>query len=205
MFKSKEVSFFDLFVESVQASHNAAQKLETLTNNYTNIKAQVKEIEEIEHQCDQHVHKILEQLNKSFITPIDREDIFLIAKEIDNITDAIESTAHRFIMLNVSEIRIEAKTLVSLIVQSTRELEAVMDGMRNMKSNNELKEKIIEVNRIEDEADDIFRAAITQLFASEPNAVEIIKWKEIFEYLENTIDACEDVANIVEGVVMKNS
>jgi predicted phosphate transport protein (TIGR00153 family) len=205
MFKSKEISFFDLFVESVQATHQAAQKLETLTNNYTNIKAQVKSIEEIEHQCDQQVHKILEQLNKSFITPIDREDIFTIAKEIDNITDAIESTAHRFVMLNVSEIRSEAKTLVSLIVQSTRELEGVMDGMRNMKANNALKEKIIEVNRIEDEADDIFRSAITQLFASEPNAIEIIKWKEIFEYLENTIDACEDVANIVEGVVMKNS
>jgi uncharacterized protein Yka (UPF0111/DUF47 family) len=80
-----------------------------------------------------------------------------------------------------------------------------MDGMRNMKANAELKEKIIEVNRIEDEADDIFRKAITDLFASEPNAVEIIKWKEIFEYLENTLDACEDVANIVEGIMMKNS
>lgn len=207
MFKlgSKEVSFFDLFVESAQATHKAALKLEALTNNYTNIKEQVKAIEDIEHECDQHVHKILAQLNRSFITPIDREDIFLVAKEIDNITDAIESTAHRFIMLNVKEIRAEAKTLVAMIVQSTRELEAVMNGMRNMKSNSPLKEKIIEVNRIEDEADDIFREAITGLFASEPNPIEIIKWKEIFEYLENTLDACEDVANIVEGIVMKNS
>jgi predicted phosphate transport protein (TIGR00153 family) len=204
-FGSKEVSFFDLFVESAQATHSAAKKLEALTSNYTNIAAQVQAIEEIEHECDQHVHKILAQLNKSFITPIDREDIFLVAKEIDNITDAIESTAHRFIMLNVTEIREEAKILVSLIVQSTRELEDVMDGMRNMKFNSDLKKKIIEVNRIEDEADDIFRKAITDLFASEPNAVEIIKWKEIFEYLENTLDACEDVANIVEGIVMKNS
>lgn len=204
-FRSKEASFFDLFTELVEATHSAANKLENLTNNFTNIELQVKELEDLEHECDLRVHKILAQLNKSFITPIDREDIFLIAKEVDNITDAIESTAHRFLMLNVTEIRKEAKMMVALIVQSTRELHALMSGLKNMKSRNTIQTKIIEVNRIEDEGDDIFRTAISELFASEPNPVEIIKWKEIFEYLENTLDACEDVANIVEGVIMKNS
>ncbi|HYH03841.1 MAG TPA: DUF47 domain-containing protein [Bacillota bacterium] len=204
-FGAKEASFFDLFAQLAESSHNAANKLEILTNNFTNIDSQVKELEDLEHECDLQVHKILAQLNKSFITPIDREDIFLIAKEIDNITDAIESTAHRFLMLNVTEIRNEAKMMVTLIVQGTRELQALMSGLKNMKSNTTLQKKIIEVNRIEDEGDDIFRKAITELFASEPNPVEIIKWKEIFEYLENTLDACEDVANIVEGIIMKNS
>ena len=204
-FRAKEASFFDLFAELAEATHNAANKLQNLTDNFTNIESQVKELEDLEHECDLRVHKILAQLNKSFITPIDREDIFLIAKEIDNITDAIESTAHRFLMLNITEIRKEAKMMVALIVQSTRELHALMSGLKNMKSRNAIQTKIIEVNRIEDEGDDIFRKAISELFASEPNPVEIIKWKEIFEYLENTLDACEDVANIVEGVIMKNS
>ncbi|HEY8464792.1 MAG TPA: DUF47 domain-containing protein [Bacillota bacterium] len=203
--RNKEASFFDLFAQLAAATYNAATKLEVLTGNYRNVAAQVRTLEGIEHDCDRLVHKILAQLNKSFITPIDREDIYLIAKEIDNITDAIESTAHRFLMLNVTDIRKEAKQLVALIVQGTRELQEVLGGLKNMKSNSSLRQKIIEVNRIENEGDDIFRKAIAGLFASELNPVEIIKWKEIFEYLENTLDACEDVANIVEGIIMKNS
>jgi len=201
----KEPSFFDLFVETAQATCSAAQKLEQLTDNFTDILSQVREIEDMEHECDNQVHKILNQLNKSFITPIDREDIFLIAKEIDNITDSIESTAHRFSMLNVTSIREEAKVLVKMIVQATIELEKLMNELRSMKATPTLKEKIIEVNRIEDEGDVIFRKAISDLFASEPNPLEVIKWKEIFEYLENTLDACEDVANIVEGIITKHS
>jgi predicted phosphate transport protein (TIGR00153 family) len=202
---SKEALFFDLFVESVQAACRAAEKLEALMNNYCDIHQQIKAIEEIEHEADQCVHRILHQLNKSFITPIDREDIYLIAKELDNITDDIESTAHRFRMLNVKVIKEDAKKMAALIVQCTRELKDVMADLKNMKKSTGLREKIIEVNRIENVGDDIFRNAITTLFASEKDPIEVIKWKEIFEYLENTLDACEDVANIAEGVIMKHA
>ncbi len=202
---SKEGLFFDLFIESVQASCLAAEKLETLMDNYTNIDEQIKFIEEVEHEGDRHVHRILEQLNKSFITPIDREDIYLIAKELDNITDSIESTAHRFRMLNVKVIRDDAKQLGKLIVQCTQELKHLMSELKNMKKSCSLQEKVIEVNRIEDVGDEIFRNAITGLFASEKDPIEVIKWKEIFEYLENTLDACEDVANIAEGIIMKHA
>lgn len=202
---SKEGLFFHLFVESIQASCSAAEKLEALMDNYINIDEQIKFIEELEHEGDQHVHRILEQLNKSFITPIDREDIYLIAKELDNITDSIESTAHRFRMLNVKVVRDDAKRLGSLIVQCTKELKDIMSDLKNMKTSRTLQEKIIEVNRIENVGDDIFRNAITGLFASEKDPIEVIKWKEIFEYLENTLDACEDVANIAEGIIMKHA
>lgn len=197
--------FFDLFVETAEHTCKAAKMLEELMNNYVRVNEKVKAIEECEHECDIQVHKVLEQLNKSFITPIDREDINLIAKEMDNITDDIESTAHRFNMFNVSEITEDAKEMARLIVKCTQELKSLMSELKYMKTSKALKEKIIEVNRIEDEGDTIFRTAITKLFIKENNAVEVIKWKEIYEYLENTLDACEDVANIVEGVVMKHA
>lgn len=201
----KEEIFFDMFIETTQNSCKAAELLVDLMNQYTNVNEKIKVIEEVEHEGDQQVHKILEQLNKSFITPIDREDIHLIAKELDNITDYIESTAHRFQMFNVLSIREEAIKLAELAVVCTKELKEVMVELKNMKRSKLLKTKVIEVNRIENEGDDIYRTAMTNLFKNEKDAIEVIKWKEILEYLENTLDACEDVANIVEGVVMKHA
>lgn len=201
----KEEIFFDFFVETAQSSCKSAEMLEELMINYVSVAEKVKAIEETEHACDLLIHKIMEQLNKSFITPIDREDIYEIAKELDNITDDIEATAHRFNMFNVKSIREDALKLAKLIVQCTKELKEVMIELKNMKRSKTLKDKIIEVNRIEDEGDNIFRHAMANLFITEKDAIEVIKWKEIYEYLENTLDACEDVANIIEGVVMKNA
>ena len=119
-----------------------------MITNYVDVQKKVKKIEDTEHKCDQHVHSILAQLNKSFITPIDREDIYEIAKEMDNITDDIEATAHRFIMLNVKSIREDAHKLAKLIVECTKELKEVMIELKHMKTSKILKGKIIEVNRI---------------------------------------------------------
>lgn len=202
---AKEEMFFDYFIETCEITCKAANLLDDLTNNYVNVNEKIASIEETEHACDNSVHKILNELNKSFITPIDREDIFTIAKELDNITDDIESAAHRFSMFNVKEVKPEAIALTKLIVRATQELKNVMIEVKNMKKSKSLQTKIIEVNNVEDEADTIFRDAMANLFTSEQDAVEVIKWKAIFELLENTIDACEDVANIVEGVVMKNA
>lgn len=201
----KDTGFYDLFVETAKNTSKSAEMLYELMTNYTDVKAKVSAIEEKEHECDTHVHRILKQLNSTFITPIDREDIYLIAKELDNITDAIEATAHRFLMFNVKSITEDAKKLAGLIIDCTRELEGVMVEMKNMSKSSTLSKKVIEVNRIEDDGDTIFRNAITNLFVNEKDAVEVIKWKEIYELLENTLDACEDVANVVEGVVMKHT
>jgi len=202
----KEEIFYDQFVETAELTCKAAEKLDDLINNYNvnELEQKISAIEDVEHDCDQSIHDIMQQLNKSFITPIDREDINQIAKEIDNITDDIEATAQRFKMFNVKEMTEDAKVLSRLIVVCTIELKNVMAEMKNMKTSKTLIKRIIEVNRLENEGDDAFRVAIAKLFANGMDAVEVIKWKEIYEYLENTLDACEDVANIVEGVVMKN-
>lgn len=202
---AKEAVFFDLFSDTAADTCKAARMLEELMRNYTDIPEKIRAIEEIEHKCDGHVHKMLEHLNRSFVTPIDREDIYLIAKELDNITDDIESTAHRFMMFNVTSIRPDALKMADMIIKCTEELMGVMSELKNMKTSKVLKDRIIEVNRIEDAGDDIFRNAMQSLFVNENDSLEVIKWKEIYEYLENTLDACEDVANIIEGVVMKHA
>jgi len=201
----KEARFFDMFVVTAVDICTTAQLLENLMTDFTDIDAKIIEIENMEHKCDTHVHNMIQELNKSFITPIDREDIFLIAKELDNITDAIEGTAHRFKMFNVKSIPPDAIRLGSMISGCAAELKSVMDELSSMKYNSSLLQKVIEVNRIEDEGDNIFRNAIQRLFKEEKDAIEVIKWKEIYEFLENTLDACEDVVNIVEGVVMKHA
>ncbi|PYG89753.1 hypothetical protein LY28_00347 [Ruminiclostridium sufflavum DSM 19573] len=202
---SKEERFFDYFIETSEIICKAAELLDDLTNNYVNVNEKIKSIEDAEHACDSIVHKILNELNKSFITPIDREDIHLIARELDNITDDIEAAAQRFSMYNVKEVRPEAIVLSKLIVNATKELKNVIFEMKNMKKSKKLEDKIIEVNNIEDEADSVFMDAMAKLFLTEKDAIEVIKWKEIIDFFENTIDACEDVANIIEGVVMKHA
>lgn len=202
----KEEIFFDQFVGTAELICQAAQKLDYLINNFNTdeLEQKISDIEDVEHACDQSIHDIMKQLNKSFITPIDREDINQIAKEMDNITDFIEATAQRFKIFNVKEMTEGAKILSRLIVVCTNELKNVMSELKDMKTSKTLIKRIIEVNRLENEGDDAFRVAITKLFNNGMDAVEVIKWKEIYEYLENSLDACEDVANIVEGVVMKN-
>lgn len=201
----KEELFFDLFVETAEFACLAATKLNALIHDFTNVDEKIQEIKTIEHECDQVFHNIMNQLNKSFVTPIDREDINLIAGELDNITDTIEDIAHSFRMFNIQSIRDEAKVMVSLIEKGTVELKTIMVELKNMKHSQLLGPKIIEVNRLENEGDDIYRSAMTALFANESDTMEVIKWKQVYELLENSLDACEELANTVEGVVMKHA
>ncbi|MFL0268433.1 DUF47 domain-containing protein [Candidatus Clostridium radicumherbarum] len=201
----REDKFYDLFIDSAKTIHEASIMLVDLIKNYTDVENKVKNIEEMEHKGDKQVHDILQELNNTFITPFDREDIYAIAKQMDDIMDAIEATAHRFIMFNVGTIEQSAVILAEMIENQCRELISLMEELRNMKKSKKLTEKIIEINRIEDEGDRVFRKAIAALFNEQIPALHVIKWREIFDYIEQTLDACEDVANTVEGVVMKNA
>ena len=201
----KEAVFFVEFSEMIELALQSAKGLEDLMVNFTDIKAKIKAIAEIEHNCDIQVHKIIKQLNAAFITPIDREDIFLIAKEIDNIIDHIDETANHFIIFNVKKVKPAAIELSKLIVQSITNLQILFVELIKMKANDKIFKPIIEVNRIENQGDEIYRAELTKLFAEEGNAIEVIRWQGIYNYLEKALDSCEDVANIIEGVVMKHA
>jgi predicted phosphate transport protein (TIGR00153 family) len=203
--KKKEEVFFNLFMETIEKGVEAGEKLKLLMEDFTDIEAKTEDLKKIENECDGKVHKIMRALSASFITPFEREDIYYIAKELDNIVDTIEEAASRFLIFNVKEIREDALVMAMLIVDCIRELEKLIGELKNMKKSKTLREHIIEVNRIENEGDVAFRRAMEKLFTEETNAIEVIKWKEIYEFLENSLDACENVANTLEGVVMKNA
>ncbi|AKA69978.1 DUF47 domain-containing protein [Clostridium scatologenes] len=201
----KEDKFFEFFVETANIAYKASNMLVEFLKDLDNSEENLKKLKEVEHEGDRKQHQILEQLNKTFITPFDREDIYIIAKDMDDIIDLIESAASRFVMLNVSKVTKEAIILGDMIAASCKEIITLMEELKNMKTSKYLNKKIIEINRIEEEGDRVSRRAIGDLFRSNIEVIEVIKWREIYQYLEDTLDACEDIANVIEGVVMKNA
>jgi len=202
----KDDTFFNLFVQSANKVYEGALLLKEIVSNPLNdLEQKVNKMKEIEEQGDENTHVILSQLNKSFITPLDREDIYQIAKELDEILDYIEDTAHSILIFGIKSSRKEAITITELIIIAAKEIQNITEALKDTKNTKQLYKKIVEINRIENDGDTIFREAVTKLFAEETKPIEIIKWKEIFEFLENTLDSCEDLANTIEGVVMKHA
>lgn len=203
--RKKEAMFFHYFSEMVDMANEAAVELENMLMDYTNVDEKINKISQIEHNCDQQVHMIIEKLNQSFITPIDREDIFLIVKHLDNIVDYIEESAHRFVIFNVKEIKPGSIEIAKIITKSTEDLKKLFNELINMKVNSNLNDAIISINNLENQGDHIYREELTKLFANEENPIDIIRWQGIYTYLERALDSCEDVANAIEGVVMKHA
>lgn len=203
--KPREDKFFELFIANSRLSAAAAVKLNEFIKDLSNGEEKYKAIKDLENEGDKQVHDIFEQLNKTFITPLDREDIHMIAKALDEVTDMIEQTASRFLMYNIEKVTLEATEVSEMIVKCTRELVGLMEALKDSKSTKELKKWIIEINNLEEQGDANFRKSITKLFHSDTPAFEVIQWKDIYENLEKILDACEDVANIIEGVVMKHA
>lgn len=201
----KEEKFYKLFDEFSNIVCEATSALKDFTYDVSNAEVKFREIEEIEHRGDKQLHDIMEALNKTFITPIDREDIYAIAKELDDIVDFVEATASRFVLFNVTETTDYAKTLADKIEMCGKSVITLMKELRNMKNNKNLTASIIEINRLEDEGDADFRVAVRSLFTNSVPELEVLKWREIYELYEQTLDACEDLADIVEGIVMKHA
>lgn len=201
----KDEKFYNLFIENVHTVYEAALHFDEFLNDYTEPEEKLAELKKLEKKGDAQEHIITGELNKTFITPFDREDIYLIAKRIDDIIDLMESCASRFIMFNVQEIKQEVKDESKLIVSACSNIIGLMTEFKNMKNDAKLREYIIEINKIEEEGDIIFRKAVRKLFVSELPVLDVIKWREIYQYVENTLDACEELANVIEGVAMKNA
>ncbi|GAA0076342.1 DUF47 domain-containing protein [Clostridium sp. CTA-5] len=205
-FNKKEDKFYVLLSKMGKYTNNGGillrESLEALHDKDTH----VKKIEDLEHKGDQLVHDIIKELNEAFITPIDREDIYAIVKEMDNILDSINSTIHRFVMFNINEGTEACKYLADKIVQATEEILGLIQELTLIgNKSNSINKRLKRIDEIEDEADILFRKTVEKLFKDETDALTVMKWKEIYQILENTIDTCERVGNIIEGVVMKNA
>jgi len=175
-----------------------------MLKNFENIKERQQKIKDIEHQGDDFVHEIFEELNKTFITPIDHEDISGLASAFDDVLDYIDGAAARFVLYEINKPQENMIKLAEVIVKQASELNLAVCGLRNIKNPKEIEKRCIEVNRLENVADDIYKTSVAQLF-KQKDAIEIMKLKEIYERLEFATDKCEDAANVISNIVTKNS
>lgn len=201
--KKKENEFYLLLEEFAGKIVKAGEAFYDLVSNYEDIENKVADVKTLETECDMQAHKILTALNASFITPFDREDIYSITKEMDDIVDSIEEVANRFIVFDVNKLKPESFAMATYIMQAIREIEVMFKHLPEAQKNSIVREQIIEVNRIENDGDVLYRDALKKLFREEKDPIELIKWKHLYEQLETSLDSCENVANIVEGVIMK--
>jgi predicted phosphate transport protein (TIGR00153 family) len=195
--------FFVLFEKASQNIQEGAERLKELLDTFDDVKGKAREIEEIEHKGDTITHDVIKKLNTTFITPIDREDILALASSLDDIIDLIHAAATRITLYKITESTPQAKELGFLILKSVRELNRGISHMG--KKMDGVYEHCVEVNSLENEADRVCRDAIAYLFEHEKDPITILKWKEIYETLETATDRCEDAANVLEGVALKNA
>jgi predicted phosphate transport protein (TIGR00153 family) len=200
----KDEKFFQLFKEMTENIITGAKLLKDMLDNFENPAESQRKIKDIEHAGDSLTHQIIKRLNKTFITPLDREDIHSLASKLDDILDLIDASAQRVIMYNVDSIPPEAKSLGFIILQCCYAVDKAV-AMLGKKTNEQIFDACVEINALENEADRVSREAISRLFDEEKDPIQLIKWKEIYETLERATDKCEDAANILESVVVKNA
>ena len=203
----KRNDYYDTFVRLVDYSCKASIYLHKSLQEFDPklLKERLKEIHHIEHDADEDKHAMMKKLAKEFITPIEREDIIQLAQEIDEVTDTVEDVLIRMYMYNVAEIRPEALKLTEVIVKCCQALKSAMEEFHNFKRSEIIQKSIIEVNRLEEEGDALYIEAVRSLYATSQDHIAVTGWSKVFDRLENCCDACEHVANVVEGVIMKNS
>ncbi len=201
----KSSKFFDLFEASARNSLKTAQALRDMINNWDVIEGRVAEITELEHEGDSLTHQILAQLHRTFVTPFDREDIALLAHTMDDITDFIHAAADAMFIYKIDRPSERARELADIIVQAATEVEIAVTGLRRHSELKKILERCIEINRLENMADRVFRAAMAELFDDVVDIAQVIKWREIYEQMESATDRCEDVANVLEGVALKHA
>ncbi len=203
----KEIDFFEYFDKIATTINRGIDIFEHTMKNYQDcdFSCRNNELKEVEHEADTMVHLTIEALNKTFLTPIDREDIQALVKKIDDILDLVQATMLRFEMYKVISVTPEFIDMIDVLKKTFSELHKAVLEMRDFKNRDKIQKHCIEINRLENEGDSKLRLAITKLFAEEKDPINIIKWKEIYENIEIAIDRCEDVANIIEGIMLKNS
>ena len=201
----RQSKFFDLFEESAQNMVKISQALQEMIGNWNLIGGRVAEITELEHTGDTVTHQIIAQLNRTFVTPFDREDIALLAHTMDDVTDFIHAAADAMLIYKIDKPSQRAKELANIIVEAAAEIEKAVKGLRRYADLKHILERCVEINRLENMGDTVFRAAMAELFDDASNIPQVIKWREIYEHMESATDRCEDVANVLEGVALKHA
>ncbi|NLN60013.1 MAG: DUF47 domain-containing protein [Deltaproteobacteria bacterium] len=200
----REEKFFDLFEELADKIEEGAKAFLEMVNHYDDFDLKLPRLKSIEHEADIITHTTYAKMHKTFLTPLDREDIYALVNKMDSILDMTEATAVRMSLFHIKAPRPEIIEQAVLLVEATKKVKILVQGLRNMKNAPQILEACVEINTIENQGDSLLRNVMAKLFEQETNPIELIKWKDIFERLEEALDVCEDVSNIAEGIVLKN-
>jgi hypothetical protein len=198
----RDEKFFDLFRDQAENIHKAAQMLVSLFDDYREVEKQVSEIKFVEHKGDQITHALMMKLNKTFITPFDREDIHALGSALDDVLDLVDAAASRFVIYKIKQVTPGAQQLSKVILHGT---EIILNAVAQLNHPQNMLEYCEQLTLLEEEADHIKGQCIARLFEDSSDPIEVIKWKEIYEVLEATTDKCEDVADVLEAVVLKST
>ena len=199
----KEDQYFDLFTQMTLYISSAARELKEMMADKNHDYAEyAQRIKGVEHACDELTHNISTRLNKSFITPFDREDIYMMSTALDDIVDLIDDAARAIIIFDVKEITDYARDFADVIERMSEQLKEIVSTLQRPKN---ITQRLVEIHRLENEGDDIYHAAIAELFHDSVDALTVLKWKEVYEKLEAAVDRCENVANIIESVIIKHT
>jgi predicted phosphate transport protein (TIGR00153 family) len=204
-FMPRETNFFDYFERHAATTVRGCRELVDLAAAGTDFVARAARIKDIEHEADSITHDCVEALHKTFITPIDRDQIHMLISHMDDIMDYVEVVSDLCVLYNIEGMTQDARDLADVLLDATLHIEGAVKGLRDMKHAEAISEACIEVNRLENKGDELLRRAVARLFNEEKDPVAIIKWKELYENLEIATDRCEDVANIIEGIVLENA
>ena len=197
----REERFYDDFIAMAEQIRGGAVLLDAMLAPDRPVWDKADEIKEIEHKCDFLTHEIIQRLNRTFVTPLDREDIYTLARSLDDVMDAIDASATILRLYSIEAVRPGARELAHLVRQSAEQVVLAMQALEKRKG---VAESAVEINRLENEADRMHQQAVSRLFDDERDPLVVMKWKEALDFLEDAIDRCEDVANVLEGVMVKH-
>ncbi len=201
----KQGTFFDMFEKQVDMVDDAAHRLAALVADYKDVDDAAFRIRAMEHDADEVAHGIMNKLNMTFVTPLDREDIHALTCALDDIMDFIEAAVDRMALYEVAKPTEEAIKLCNILVQATEQTVKAVYGLRDLKKPEPVREACVAINRLENEGDQANRMALSKLFQMHDEPIEALKWREIYDQIETAIDECEDVADIIESVLLKSA
>lgn len=204
-FMPTEENFFELFDDIAQVLVEAAVCLHDLITDYQDVDEKTGALRDMEKRVDDATDGICHRLNVSFVTPIDREDIHGLASSMDDVLDYIEASADRMKLYGVERPREEAAELSAILVEGTKLIRSTVSALPNLRDIDSILDPCVEINVLENQADEVYRRALSRLFKEETRPLEVAKWQEIFDRLEVATDRCEDVANVLESIVVKNA
>ncbi len=200
----RDLTFYNLLEAQAESAHQAALEFHALTQNFERMDEYVKKIEDIEHEADELTHQLSNKTDRTFVTPLDKEDLHDLSSGLDDITDFIEAATGRLALYRLTTPRPDLEPLVSILVEITKVTSHAVAQLRHGRPRDAMHSVFVRIHELENESDNLFRKALADLFnAPDPDPLMVMKWKEIYDRVEIAVDKCEDVANVIESVVVK--